>query len=387
MTSLRDTLDSDEYDEFGLLRENAAEWDIPFTGQPVVSREAFTLPSGQALSYLRWGEGEPELVFLHGGAQNAHTWDTVVLALGVPAVAVDLPGHGHSDRREDRDYGPWQNAAAVATLLEAVAPAARCVIGMSLGGATTIRLAAQHPELCRRAVFVDVTPQINDSSRQLSTAERGTVSLIAGPPIYDSFDEMADAAVALSPFRGAAGVRRGVRHNARRLDDGRWTWRYDLFGPPPGQPAQRGEMNLGRLHLIVGRRQCDHDPGTFRAGRFVPLRPRRGHCRNAAPPPGPGSGRGRRGRARSAERQATRPRRPHPFVRLVTEADRGRAARDALRATWRGVRRHRHLGYGQRGRQAWRRGVPTGQVRGHRLNPFPFPARNRTTHNEEGAVS
>jgi pimeloyl-ACP methyl ester carboxylesterase len=240
MTSLRDTLGSDDYDEFGLLHENATEWDIPFTGPPVVSRHSFTLPSGQALSYLRWGEGEPELVFLHGGAQNGHTWDTVMLALGRPAVAVDLPGHGHSDRRSDRDYGPWQNAEAVATLMEAVTPAARGVIGMSLGGATTIRLAAQHPDVCRRAVFVDVTPQINDPSRQLSTAERGTVSLIAGPPAYDSFDEMADAAVALSPFRSAAGVRRGVRHNARRLDDGRWTWRYDLFGPPPGQTAEEG---------------------------------------------------------------------------------------------------------------------------------------------------
>ena len=107
MTSLGDTLDADEYDEFELLRENAAEWDIPFTAQPVVSRRSFTLPSGQTLSYLRWGEGEPELVFLHGGAQNGHTWDTVMLALGRPAVAVDLPGHGHSDRRDDRDYGPW----------------------------------------------------------------------------------------------------------------------------------------------------------------------------------------------------------------------------------------------------------------------------------------
>lgn len=240
MTSLRDTLDSEDYDEFGLLHENAAEWDIPFAGRPVVSRNSFTLPSGQALSYLQWDEGEPELVFLHGGAQNAHTWDTVMLALGRPAVAVDLPGHGHSDRRSDRDYGPWQNAEAVAALMTSVTPAARGVIGMSLGGATTIRLAAQRPDLCRRVVFVDVTPQINDPSRQLSTAERGTVSLIAGPPVFDSFDEMADAAVALSPYRPAAGVRRGVRHNARRLDDGRWTWRYDLFGPPPGQSAAEG---------------------------------------------------------------------------------------------------------------------------------------------------
>ncbi len=237
MASLQDTLGSDGYDEFALLHENAAEWGIPFERQPVVSRATFALPSGQELSYLRWGEGEPELVFLHGGAQNAHTWDTVMLALDRPAVAVDLPGHGHSDRRNDRDYGPWRNAEAVATLLESVAPTARCVIGMSLGGATTIRLAAQRPDLCRRAVFIDVTPQINDPSRQLTTAERGTVSLIVGPPTYDSFEEMADAAVALSPYRAAAGVRRGVRHNARRLEDGRWTWRYDLFGPPPGASA------------------------------------------------------------------------------------------------------------------------------------------------------
>jgi pimeloyl-ACP methyl ester carboxylesterase len=182
VTSLRDTLDSNDYDEFGLLHENAAEWDIPFDTQPVVSRQSFALPSGQNLSYLRWGKGDPELVFLHGGAQNAHTWDTVMLDLGRPAVAVDLPGHGHSDRRLDRNYGPWENAEAVAVLMASVTPTARCVIGMSLGGATTIRLTAQHPELSRRALFVDVTPQVNDSTRQLTTAERGTVSLIAGPP-------------------------------------------------------------------------------------------------------------------------------------------------------------------------------------------------------------
>ncbi len=126
----------------------------------------------------------------------------------------------------------------MAVLIEAAAPSARGVVGMSLGGATTIRLAAQRPDLCRRAVLVDVTPQINDPSRQLSTAERGTVSLIARPPVYDTFEEMADATVALSPYRAASGVRRGVRHNARRLDDGRWTWRYDLFGRPDGDPAE-----------------------------------------------------------------------------------------------------------------------------------------------------
>jgi pimeloyl-ACP methyl ester carboxylesterase len=80
---------------------------------------------------------------------------------------------------------------------------------------------------------VDVTPQINDPTRALTTMELGSVALIAGPPLYDTFEEMAQAAIALSPFRAASGVRRGVRHNAMRLEDGRWTWRYDLFGPRP----------------------------------------------------------------------------------------------------------------------------------------------------------
>jgi pimeloyl-ACP methyl ester carboxylesterase len=236
MSGLENTLAADDYDEFGLLHENAAEWNLPFAGRPAVARDAFTLPSGDRLSYIRWGSEVPEVVFLHGGGQNAHTWDTVALALGHPVVAVDLPGHGHSYRRADRNYGPWRNADAVATLMEQVAPDAAAVVGMSLGGATALRLAATRPDLCRRAVIVDVTPQVNDPSRELSTAERGSVSLIAGPPTYESFEAMADATVALSPLREPAAVRRGVRHNARRLEDGRWTWRYDLFGGPPDGP-------------------------------------------------------------------------------------------------------------------------------------------------------
>jgi pimeloyl-ACP methyl ester carboxylesterase len=102
---------------------------------------------------------------------------------------------------------------------------------MSLGGATATLLAARRPDLCRSAVIVDVTPQINDPTRQFTTQERGTVSLIGATPTYPSFHVMADAAVALSPFRAASGVIRGVRHNSRRLPDGSWRWRYDLFGP------------------------------------------------------------------------------------------------------------------------------------------------------------
>ena len=228
---------TDDYDEFGFLEETAREWNLPWNGPPAVRRTEVEIAPGQVLSALVWGDSPPELVFLHGGGQNAHTWDTVLLALGRPAVAIDLPGHGRSSWRADRDYGPWKNTEALELALPVLAPEAQAVVGMSLGGATTIRLAVQRPDLVRKAVIIDVTPQVNDPARQMTTAERGSVALIGGPPTYESFEAMAAATIALSPHRSPESVRRGVRHNARGLPDGRWGWRYDLFPGPAARPS------------------------------------------------------------------------------------------------------------------------------------------------------
>ena len=66
--------------EFALLSENAEQ--AGQSGQlPAVER----VETGE-VSALRWGAEPPRVVFLHGGAQNAHTWDTVILGLGEPAL-------------------------------------------------------------------------------------------------------------------------------------------------------------------------------------------------------------------------------------------------------------------------------------------------------------
>jgi pimeloyl-ACP methyl ester carboxylesterase len=226
---VEDTLGSDDYDEFGLLHENASEWALPWDGTAEVRRETVDVSTG-TLSYIRWGSDPVQVVYLHGGGQNGHTWDTVALAMGRPAIAFDLPGHGRSYRRDDRNYGPWASAAAIEEALETLGVRPEVVIGMSLGGATNIRLAAIRPDLVRRATFVDVTPQINDPTRAMTTEERGSVALLGRPPTYESFEAMAEATVALSPLRPAAAVRRGVRHNSAPEPDGTWRWRHDLFG-------------------------------------------------------------------------------------------------------------------------------------------------------------
>ncbi len=220
--------ETEPYDEFALVAENAAEMSVDWPNDLTPGRAWVTLASGQRISMIRWGNTPPEIVFLHGGGQNAHTWDSVIVALGRPALAIDLPGHGHSDRRSDRNYGPWETALAVAEVMEHRAATAGAVVGMSLGGATNIRLSATRPDLVRHSILVDVTPAVNGEGRVMTPEQRGSVALVSGPHTYESFQAVFDATMAASPHRTRAGVRRGVRHNTVRLADGRWAWRYDL---------------------------------------------------------------------------------------------------------------------------------------------------------------
>jgi pimeloyl-ACP methyl ester carboxylesterase len=210
-------------DEFALIPENAEQ--IGAKGPPPAVER---IDTGD-ISALKWGTEPPQVVFLHGGGQNAHTWDTVILGLGVPALAVDLPGHGRSAWREDGDYGPKLSAEALRPVLRTLAPHPRLVVGMSLGGLTALRIAATEPALVPELLLVDVTPSAPARHEEMTKAQMGTVALVQGDRTFASFAAMLDVTVAAAPHRDRNSLRRGVFHNSKQLDDGTWTWRYDSF--------------------------------------------------------------------------------------------------------------------------------------------------------------
>ena len=216
------------YDEFALLHENATEVGLEVPEGLAVRRVAVEVAPGREVSAIVWGDGPPELVLLHGGAQNAHTWDTVAIALDRSVVAIDLPGHGHSDWRDDRAYWPAENARAVAVAVEQLAPEASVVTGMSLGGLTALSLSHQFPHLVRELVLVDITPGVTRDKASAIT------SFVNGPETFASFDEILERTIQFNPTRSESSLRRGVLHNAAPRPDGTWAWRYDRNHLPEG---------------------------------------------------------------------------------------------------------------------------------------------------------
>ena len=187
-----------DYDEFGLFHENAAEYGLPYDRPPTVRRVFAEVAPGRRLSALAWQDKDPELVLLHGGAQNAHTWDTVAMSLGRPLLAIDLPGHGHSDGPGDRGDGQLDthgNAVDVAAAIRALAPDARAVVGMSLGGLTAIELSAEAPNLVRKLVLVDVLPGLQARRSQ------HIGDFVNGPASFASLDELLERTIAFNPSR------------------------------------------------------------------------------------------------------------------------------------------------------------------------------------------
>lgn len=234
--------------EFSMLAEAAAEagldsardWqvrrvyyslppdpDSPVADTPadphVPSRPADPTNPARQLSALAWGDpnASPEVVLLHGGAQNAHTWDTTLMALDKPALAIDLPGHGHSDWRADHDYSPQLLAQDISHIISELAPEAACVAGMSLGGLTALMLADLQPELVRRLMLVDITPGVNRAKAE------PILEFIGGQQLFASFEEILEYTAEHNPSRSQSSLRRGVLNNAKQLADGQWTWRWD----------------------------------------------------------------------------------------------------------------------------------------------------------------
>lgn len=235
---------SEPTDEFSFLPEQAAEAGID-APVPRGERLSLPLPDGRTLSALRYTPADatassPVVTFLHGAGLNAHTWDTTILALGLPALAIDLPGHGDSSWRPDAAYVARVLAPDVAAGMETWTESPQVLVGQSLGGLTAAAVAASRPDLVRELVVIDITPGVDSNAGPTQIRE-----FFAGPVDWASRDELVDRALAFGLGGGTRRkAERGVYFNSRVRPDGRVEWKHHfahLANAMPVRQAHRPE--------------------------------------------------------------------------------------------------------------------------------------------------
>jgi pimeloyl-ACP methyl ester carboxylesterase len=152
----------------GRINGSAAARDlIAKAGRPIAPwpGELIRLDIGEVFvrtAAARPDETSEQGVFVHGLGGSATNWTDLMALLGhgergAPALvgaAIDLPGFGFSPPPAKRGYSLDARAAAVIALIEKLGTWPVHLVGNSLGGAISTRIAARRPDLVRTLTLI-----------------------------------------------------------------------------------------------------------------------------------------------------------------------------------------------------------------------------------------
>jgi len=179
---------------------------------------------GTRLHYLDWGtRGRSPILFLHGGALTARTWDVVCLGLRgeYHCVALDQRGHGDSEWSPILDYTPDAHARDIDGLREALGFERVVLVGQSMGGLNAFVYTSHHPDRVAALILIDVGPRI-----RMAGAQR-IGEFVAGTAEIDSIESFVEQAMAFNPMRDRRLLTWSARQNLRRLPSGKWVRKND----------------------------------------------------------------------------------------------------------------------------------------------------------------
>ncbi|MFI8926126.1 alpha/beta fold hydrolase [Streptomyces sp. NPDC053474] len=141
--------------------------------------DSVTLP-GLTLSVRRRAAADTDLppaLYVHGLGGSSQNWSALMPLLQdvVDGEALDLPGFGDSPPPDDGDYSVTGHARAVIRYLDARSRGPVHLVGNSLGGAVTTRVAAVRPDLVRTLTLV--SPALPELRVQRTAVPTGLLAL------------------------------------------------------------------------------------------------------------------------------------------------------------------------------------------------------------------
>ena len=211
-------------EEFASLLQSAADLGIAHAPH-VAYRSRQIVLRGLRFHFLEWGSPEnPALILLHGGHQQAHSWDLVSLNLAqhYHVFALDQRGHGDSEWARDVDYSGTAQAADAAAFITALGLAGKpVVIGHSMGGRNAMLLARSAPDLLRALVVVDIGPEISDAGRN------AIAGFVRANEEFNDLEHFIENVRKYDPYRKREHIERTVKYNMLVRSDGKYISKCD----------------------------------------------------------------------------------------------------------------------------------------------------------------
>jgi pimeloyl-ACP methyl ester carboxylesterase len=193
---------------------------------------------GANVSYRAWGDPGPRgAVLVHGTAAHARWWDHIAPLLqagGLRVAAVSMSGHGDSDWRDRYSVDLWADEV-MAVAADAGIAGPPFIIGHSLGGAVTLRVAATRGDALAGAVIIDSAVFEGPPPPEIATEQMGTGTGRTYPTreaILARFRLVPEQPVL--PY-----IREHVAAwSVTARPGGEWGWKFDqaLFAKMGGQP-------------------------------------------------------------------------------------------------------------------------------------------------------
>jgi pimeloyl-ACP methyl ester carboxylesterase len=122
----------------------------------VTGESRFTKLDGMRIHYLNYGKGSEALVLIHGWTCNVDSWrdQVAVFAKRNRVIAIDLPGHGQSDKPQIT-YSMDLFARAVEAVLRDAKVKRAVLVGHSMGTPIARQFYRKYPEKTLAIVIVD----------------------------------------------------------------------------------------------------------------------------------------------------------------------------------------------------------------------------------------
>ena len=213
-----------------------------------VPEDRFVEANDMRFHYLDWGNPDkPDMLLLHGFAQQCHSWDFVALAFTdkFHVRALDLRGHGDSDWAPDGDYSPEAQQNDIKGVVQEIGLKDFVLMGLSMGGRNSFTYASNHPDEVRALVIVDAGPE------NLQSGSQNIRQFVQQDDELDSIDAFVERVIAYNPRRDPVQLRGSLVHNLKQLPNGKWTWKYDRALRGPG----RRMGHDARSALLLGWRR------------------------------------------------------------------------------------------------------------------------------------